>query len=118
WAFLAVFGGMLLLHAPLLPLPYFWDEAGYYIPCALDFYRSWLLIPTSTLPIGHTPLVMVYLALAWRLLGNSVWVARAAMTLIAAATVTLVYVPGRRVVGAEQAAWSALLLGLSPLFFA
>jgi 4-amino-4-deoxy-L-arabinose transferase-like glycosyltransferase len=117
-ATLAVFVALLLLHAPLLRLPYFWDEAGYYIPAALDFYRGWLLIPRTTLPIGHTPLVMVYLGCAWRLLGYSAWVTRGAMTLIAAATVTALYKLGRRVGNTEIAAWSALLLALSPLFFA
>jgi len=117
-AFLATFGALLLLHGPLLRLPYFWDEAGYYIPAALDFYRAGLLIPKSTLPTGHTPLVMVYLALAWRVLGFSPLVTRAAMTLIAAATVATLYVLGRRVASREAAAWSALLLAVMPLFFA
>lgn len=117
-AFLATFAALLLLHGPLLRLPYFWDEAGYYIPAALDFYRSGLLIPKSTLPTGHTPLVMVYLALAWRVFGFSPPVTRAAMTLIAAATVATLYVLGRRVASREIAAWSAVLLALSPLFFA
>ncbi|HVZ16112.1 MAG TPA: hypothetical protein VG897_03270, partial [Terriglobales bacterium] len=31
-----IFLGLLLLHAPLLSLPYFWDEAGYYVPAARD----------------------------------------------------------------------------------
>ncbi|HTS71722.1 MAG TPA: glycosyltransferase, partial [Terriglobia bacterium] len=81
--FLAIFVILLLLHLPLLCLPYFWDEAGYYIPAALDFYHSGLLIPATTLPTGHTPLVPVYLGLVWHLLGCSIWTARAAMTLIA-----------------------------------
>src|ERR1017187_4835301 len=85
--FLATFIALLLLHLPLLRLPYFWDEAGYYIPAALDFYRSWSLIPHTTLPEGHTPLVMIYLGLTWRLLGLSAWAARVAMTLVATATV-------------------------------
>ena len=117
-AFLTTFIALLLLHVPLLRLPYFWDEAGYYIPAALDFYRAWLLIPKTTLPVGHPPLVTVYLGLVWRLFGYSVWAARAAMTLIAAATITSLYALGRRVASREIAAWSALLLALSPLFFA
>src|SRR5208282_5516322 len=117
-AFLVTFAALLLLHLPLLGLPYHWDEAGYYIPAALDFYRSWLLIPKTTLSVGHSPLVMVYLGLVWHLFGYSVWAARAAMTLVAAATVTSLYVLGRRVANREIAAWSALLLALSPLFFA
>ena len=61
---------------------------------------------------------MIYLGLVWRLFGYSAWAARAAMTLIAAATVTALYALGRRVASREIAAWSALLLALSPLFFA
>src|ERR1035441_2743012 len=117
-AFGAAFAVMILLHFPLLHLPYFWDEAGYYIPSALDFYRSWSLTPHTTLPEGHPPLVMIYLGLAWRLLGYSAWVTRAAMTLIATATVASLYVLARRIANPEIAVWSALLLALSPLFFA
>ena len=115
---LAVFAALLLLHLPLLRLPYFWDEAGYYIPAALDFYHSGLLIPISTLHTGHTPLMMIYLGVVWRLFGCSVWAARAAMTLAAAGTVAALYVLSRRVASREIAAWSVLLLALSPLFFA
>jgi hypothetical protein len=57
--FLATFAALLFLHGSLLRLPYFWDEVGYYIPAALDFYRSGLLIPKSTLPTGHTPVELV-----------------------------------------------------------
>jgi len=114
----AVFAVFLLLHLPFLRLPYFWDEAGYYIPAALDFCRSWLLIPESTLPTGHTPLVIVYLALAWRVFGFSPLVTRAAMILVAAATIVALYALARRVAAREAAIWSAVLLALSPMFFA
>src|SRR5215831_9201110 len=82
-----VWAALLALHQPLLHLPYYWDEAGYYVPAALDFLRHRLLIPTSTLPTGHPPLVSVYLALPWRLFGFSPLVTRSAMLLLAAATV-------------------------------
>ncbi len=118
FVFAATFAVLILLHLPLLRLPYFWDEAGYYIPSALDFYRAWSLNPHTTLPEGHPPLVMIYIGLAWRLLGYSAWVARSAMTLIAAATVASLYVLARRISNPEIAFWSALLLALSPLFFA
>ena len=117
-ALVGVFFVLVCLHYPLLHLPYFWDEAGYYIPAALDFYRSWLLVPQSTLPTGHTPLVMVYLALAWRVFGFSPLVTRAAMILVAAGTVVALYALARRVASREAAIWSALLLALSPMFFA
>ena len=113
-----VFLALVGLHIPLLSLPYFWDEAGYYIPAALDIYHAGRLIPESTLPTGHTPLVMVYLALAWRVFGFSPVVTRTAMVLIAAATVTATYALARRVTDREPAAWAAVLLALSPMFFA
>ncbi|MGH9444531.1 MAG: ArnT family glycosyltransferase [Terriglobia bacterium] len=113
-----IFASMLLAHYPFLRLPYFWDEAGYYIPAALDFCRHGWLIPRDTLPSGHTPLVMIYLGGLWRLFGFSQVVTRGAMILVAAATAVITYVLGRRVAGREVGIWSAILLALSPLFFA
>ena len=117
-ALIGAFAALLLLHAPLLRLPYFWDEAGYYIPASLDFYHSWQLIPQSTLPTGHTPLVPVYLATVWHAFGFSPLVARSAMLLLAAATLAGLYALGCRLTRREVAIWSAVLLGLMPLFFA
>ncbi len=109
---------ILSVHIPFIGLPYFWDEAGYYIPASLDIYQAWEFVPTSTLPTGHPPLVMTYLALAWRLFGFSPVVTRVAMVLFAAATVTATYALARRVLDREPAAWTALLLAVSPMFFA
>ncbi len=117
-ALVGIYAILLALHARFLRLPYFWDEAGYYIPAALDFYRHGRLIPRLTLASGHTPLVMVYLSLLWRLFGFSTLVTRAGMLLIAAAAVLGAYLLGRRVAGWKVGFWSALLLAIEPLFFA
>lgn len=109
---------LLVLHFPLLRLPYFWDEAGYYVPAALDFYRHGFLIPHDTLPTGHTPLVSVYLSAAWSAFGFSPLVSRSAMILVSAVTVFATYLLGRRVAGRETGIWAAVLLALMPLFFA
>jgi 4-amino-4-deoxy-L-arabinose transferase-like glycosyltransferase len=113
---------IVLLHFPLRSLPYFWDEAGYYALAAADFYREHLLVPRSTWALGHTPLGPMYVASAWHLFGVRPSVARMAMALLAAATVIATYALGRRTFASghsrEMAAWSALLLALSPLFFA
>jgi 4-amino-4-deoxy-L-arabinose transferase-like glycosyltransferase len=116
--FIGTFAALALLHGPLLRLPYYWDEAGYYIPAALDFFRHGLLIPQSTLPTGHTPLVPVCLALAWRLLGCSPLVTRLILIAFAAATLVALYALGRLVARRETALWACLLLALLPLFFA
>src|SRR6202158_625274 len=59
------FAGLMLLHAPLLRLPYFWDEAGYYVPAARDLFLSGTLIPQSTPSNAHPPLVMAWLGARW-----------------------------------------------------
>lgn len=120
---LGIWAALLALHAPLLRLPYYWDEAGYYVPAALDFFRRGLLIPTSTLPSGHTPLVMIYLALFWHVFRFSPLVTRAAMMLLADATVLATAALTKAVLGERSAAKaaaysSAALLALAPLFFA
>jgi hypothetical protein len=84
----------------------------------MDFFRTGQLVPSSTLPTGHTPLVIIYLALAWRAFGFSPVVTRAAMIVVAACTLAGVYALGRRVANREIGCWSVLLLALSPLFFA
>src|SRR6478672_11844416 len=42
-----------LMHAPLLRLPFFWDEAGFYVPAAYDLAHSHTLIAKTTLDTGH-----------------------------------------------------------------
>lgn len=82
--FALLFVGLMLLHAPLLRLPYFWDEAGYYIPAARDLFLTGALIPHSTPSNAHPPLVMAWLALAWRVFGYSTLVTRTAMLALSA----------------------------------
>ena len=113
-----VYAALLALHAAFLRLPYYWDEAGYYIPAALDFYHHAFLIPRSTMTNGHTPLVPIYLGTLWHVFGFSPLVTRAAMLLTASAAVAATYAVGRQIAGREVAAWGAGLLAVSPVFFA
>src|ERR1700758_5400556 len=55
-----------LSHLTLLRLPYYWDEAGYYIPAAYDFFRTGDVIPSTTLATAHPPIPSLYLALWWK----------------------------------------------------
>ncbi|MFZ0801390.1 MAG: glycosyltransferase family 39 protein, partial [Terriglobales bacterium] len=111
--FLALFA----LHAPLLRLPYFWDEAGYYIPAARDLLLSGSLIPYSAPSNAHPPLVMAYLALAWKILGFTPLVTRAAMLLIAAFALLGVFRLAQRVANTEAAVASVICTALYPVFF-
>jgi 4-amino-4-deoxy-L-arabinose transferase-like glycosyltransferase len=108
---------LIALHAPLLRLPYFWDEAGYYIPAARDLF-SGSLIPYSTPSNAHPPLVMAWLALAWKIFGQSQIVTRSAMLLLAAFSLLGFFRLARTVANSTVAAYSTLLVAIYPVFFA
>lgn len=115
---LAVFAALVASHAPLLKLPYFWDEAGYYVPAAHDLYTQGQLIPTSTLTNAHPPLVMAYLALAWKIFGYSALVARIAMLLVAAFALVGLFFLARRISNDEVATATTVCAAVYPVFFA
>jgi dolichyl-phosphate-mannose-protein mannosyltransferase len=115
--FTLIFLGLFALHAPLLRLPYFWDEAGYYIPAARDLLLSGSLIPYSSPSNAHPPLVMAYLALAWKILGFTPVVTRTAMLLVAAFALLGVFRLAQRVANTEVAIASAICTALYPVFF-
>src|SRR4051794_7302299 len=79
-----VFVAVFLMHAPLLRLPFFWDEAGFYIPAAYGLAHFHPLIPQTTMDTGHPPLSAAYLALWFTLSGWKPAVACVAMLLLAA----------------------------------
>jgi len=116
--FLLLFGAIFALHAPLLPLPYFWDEAGYYVPAAHDIFVSGSLIPQSTVSNAHPPLVLAWVALSWKLLGAAPLVSRAAMLAVAAFTLLGLYRLAERANNAAVAVGTTLLTALYPVFFA
>jgi len=115
--FALFFAGLMLLHAPLLRLPYFWDEAGYYIPAARDLFLTGTLIPQSTPSNAHPPLVMVWLALAWRVFGYSTLVTRTAMLAVSAFSL-LGLLRLSRVAANLPVAWATTaLVALYPVYF-
>src|SRR5437667_10734 len=84
FAFVLLAFALIVTHWHLLRLPYFWDEAGHYVPAARDLLLAGGLIPHSVPSNAHPPLVMAWLALAWKIFGYSPLVARIAMLFIAA----------------------------------
>jgi 4-amino-4-deoxy-L-arabinose transferase-like glycosyltransferase len=120
WLLLAaIFAAVLLTHLPLLGLPYYWDEAGYYIPAAYDFFRTGSLIPFSTLSNAHPPLPSIYLAACWKLATFAPWVTRLVMCWISSIALLAVYqlaiVTTKR---PRVAIATVVLTGLYPIWFA
>jgi hypothetical protein len=112
-----IFTAVFLAHVTLLRLPYFWDEAGYYIPAARDLLGG-SLIPHSTTPNPHPPLVMAWLALWWKLSGYTPAVTRTAMLLVSAFGLLGVYRLARTVSNTAVAVASTLLTAVYPVWFA
>jgi len=106
-----------LTHIALLRLPYFWDEAGYYIPAAYDFFRTHALIPYSTLTNAHPPLPAIYLAFWWKVSGFAPFVTRLAICLVATFALTAVFVLSRRLLNVPVAIATTLLTALYPVWF-
>jgi 4-amino-4-deoxy-L-arabinose transferase-like glycosyltransferase len=116
--FALIFTAIFLLHAPLLRLPYFWDEAGYYIPAAYDFFQHGELIPHSTLSNAHPPLPSLYLALWWKLSAFKPAVTRIAMLLVAALALAAVYRLARFLTNLPVALATLVCTAIFPVWFA
>src|ERR1700674_830391 len=116
-AFAAIFVFIFLLHAPLLHLPYFWDEAGYYVPAARDILLTGSFIPHSTVSNAHPPLVMTWLALWWKVVGYAPLVTRTAMLVLAAFSLLGVFRLAERVANTQVAIAATLCTAVYPVFF-
>jgi hypothetical protein len=117
--FPVVFAALYASHFTLLRLPYYWDEAGYYIPAAWDFFRTGSLIPITTLTNAHPPLPSIYLALWWKISGFYPEVTREAVLMVAALGLLAVWRLAMRAVGVVGVAfWTVVLTGTYPIWFA
>lgn len=120
--FVLLFACLAALHAPLLRLPYFWDEAGYYVPAARDLLLRGDLIPRFS--NAHPPLVMAWLAAWWKVFSFTPLVARTAMLAVSAFTLVGVYrlakvaIGGRETTQRELGAAAVVCTALFPVFFA
>lgn len=109
---------MVVLHARLLDLPFFWDEAGYYIPAARDFMERGTVVPFSTLHTAHTPLHSIYLAALWKLGGYGIALTRLGMLAIAAFGLWQVFRLAENVSNRQVAIAATWLTMLYPIVFA
>ena len=116
--FAPVFVCVYLLHLTLLRLPYFWDEGGYYIPAAWDFYRLGTLIPESTMRNAHPPLPSILLAGWWKLTGFHILSTRLLMCLVTTAALLAVFRLARNLLGDAAGLTVMVLTAIYPVWFA
>lgn len=112
------FAAVYLSHITLLRLPYFWDEAGYYIPAAWDFFRTGSLIPQTTLSNAHPPLPSILLAAWWHLSGFVVSGTRTLVVMVAATALVAVFYLAKSLRDAQVAIATVILTAIYPIWFA
>ncbi|MGC9197546.1 MAG: ArnT family glycosyltransferase [Acidobacteriaceae bacterium] len=113
---LLFFAAVALSHLTLLHLPYFWDEGGYYIPAALDFYHTGQLVPHFT--NGHPPLPNILLGTLWRIVGYHILATRLLACGFAALGLMAIFRLTERLLDASAALAVASLSGAYPIWFA
>ena len=116
--FAVIFVVIFLLHAPLLRLPYFWDEAGYYVPAARDILLTGSVIPQTTLSNAHPPLLLCWLALWWKLVAFDPQVTRSAMLVASAFALAGIFRLAQCAANVQVAIASVACTGLYSVFFA
>jgi 4-amino-4-deoxy-L-arabinose transferase-like glycosyltransferase len=112
------FVAIYLTHYRLLRLPYFWDEAGYYIPAAWDFFRTGSLIPQTTVTNAHPPLPSILLAAWWHLSGYVVSGTRTLVCMVSAAALLGVFKLAKNLANTSVAAVTVILSAIYPVWFA
>jgi Dolichyl-phosphate-mannose-protein mannosyltransferase len=116
--FAVIFVVIFLLHAPLLQMPYFWDEAGYYVPAARDLLMHGSVIPRTTVSNAHPPLVLAWVAAWWKVVGYAPAVTRSAMLVLAAFSLLGLFRLAELVANRQVAIASTICTALYPVFFA
>lgn len=87
------------------------------MPAARDLLAG-SLIPHSTPSNAHPPLVLAWLALSWKIFGQSVLVTRCAMLLLAAFSLLGFFRLARTAANTSVAVASTLMTAVYPVFFA
>ena len=114
---LVIFSSLVLLHVPLLRLPYIWDEAGYYIPAARDIFLDGSVIPHSTVSNAHPPLVTAWVALWWKVFGATIPVTRLAMLAVSSFALLGIFLLAEKVANRAVAIASTLCVACYSVFF-
>ena len=114
--FILFFAAVALSHLTLLHLPYFWDEGGYYIPAALDFYHTGQMVPRFT--NAHPPLPNIFLGTLWHIVGFHILATRLLVSALAAAGLLAIFRLTQRLLDAPAAVAVTLLKAVYPIWFA
>lgn len=110
---------LLLAKSPYLSLPYFWDAMGYVMAGVVETWADdFPLILSPEVDAGHPPLFYLMLALLWKILSPSLTLSHLFNIAWGVLALWGVHALGRRLYDSATGLYAALLLALSPLFYA
>ena len=112
----ALTGLLLALSVPLLNAPHFWDSMTFVAGAHYILAHGFSPALPATEDYGHPVLLLEVVALAWRLFGDSVYVAHVVMLLFAFVAAYATYLLGTHLYGWRAGVIAAVLLVFYPLF--
>lgn len=112
WFFPLAVAVLALLNRPVFQLPYYWDEAGSFIPAARQFGDA------AGVWVSSGPLMPLALAMLWKIFGEHVWVTRMLALALGGGVLYYTFQIGRKLWDVRVAACAALWLAITPLFLA
>jgi 4-amino-4-deoxy-L-arabinose transferase-like glycosyltransferase len=124
-AWLVVFGvglALVALKAPVLDLPFYWDEQAYVLPSAWLAHEGLVHVLPGLHPpgrfFGHPPLLYLLFAAQFAAFGETRWIPHAIVLAFALAATALTFAIGRRVRDAYAGIAAAAWLWATPIFTA
>lgn len=103
----------------ILNLPLYWDSAGFFlweIKSIIDSNFTHLIPASSDYP--HTPLLLIFYALVWKIFGYSRLILRLVSFLFSLIMLIVLYFFGKKFINKKAAIFAPLLLVSTPLFLA
>ena len=105
-----------------IPVPYFWDELGVYVPGALRMKDAGTigLMPACLEPLysrGHPLLFLFFQASVFQIFGDGVVQGHSFSLLLAVLTLVVFYIFGRDVFGKRIALFASILLAVQPVYY-
>lgn len=122
YLFIIFIGSFILLRIPDINLPFFWDETGVYVKAIAYMYQHKISLLPQSMPSdlsrGHPLLFVFTYSLIVKILGYHIWLLHAISLCVSVATLTIVFLLGKKVSSPIVGLSSSMLLAVQPFFVA
>lgn len=103
-------------------LPFFWDETGVYVKAIAYMYQHKISLLPQSMPSdlsrGHPLLFVFTYSLIVKIIGYHIWLLHAISLCVSVATLTIVFLLGKKVLSPLVGLSASMLLAVQPFFVA